>query len=121
MAWKDVIAKHYNVQFWAYTRSDFAVEPLMNIDNLSLYFSADEANKDLAIELKNKFGVKLAYLAKDFATGKSDFKALQEKSAVPCPENNRKLKMISTAGSACVTCSQCVFNRNDILFSASKK
>jgi hypothetical protein len=29
--------------------------------------------------------------------------------------------MISTNGSACVACSQCVFSRNDILFSASKK
>jgi hypothetical protein len=29
--------------------------------------------------------------------------------------------MISTAGSACVVCSQCIFARNDILFSASKK
>jgi hypothetical protein len=29
--------------------------------------------------------------------------------------------MISEKGSACVVCSQCVFARNDILFSASKK
>jgi hypothetical protein len=29
--------------------------------------------------------------------------------------------MISTEGSACVRCSQCVFARNDILFSATKK
>jgi hypothetical protein len=29
--------------------------------------------------------------------------------------------MISEKGSACVLCSQCVFARNDILFSATKK
>jgi hypothetical protein len=29
--------------------------------------------------------------------------------------------MISPAGSACAVCSQCIFARNDILFSASKK
>jgi hypothetical protein len=29
--------------------------------------------------------------------------------------------MISEKGSACVVCSQCIFARNDILFSASKK
>jgi hypothetical protein len=120
-AWADVIKKYSDVQFWAYTRSDFAVPLLIGISNLSLYFSADEANNDLAIELKKIWGVKLAYLAKDFATGKSDFEAIQDKSAIPCPENNKKISLISEKGSACVMCSQCVFNRNDILFSASKK
>lgn len=121
LAWKDVILKHKDVQFWAYTRSDFAVPILTGIDNLSLYFSTDEANKELGFELKQQYEVKLAYLAKDFATGKADFKTIQDKSAIPCPENNRKLQLISEKGSACVACSQCVFARNDILFSASKK
>jgi hypothetical protein len=120
-AWNFVIRLNPDVQFWAYTRSDFAVPILIGIKNLALYFSADSANKTLAWELKAKYGVKLAYLAKDFATGKSDFNEQQEKSAVPCPENNKKIPMISEKGSACVMCSQCVFARNDILFSATKK
>ena len=120
-AWHFVIRLNPDVQFWAYTRSDFAVPILIDIPNLALYFSADSANTKLAWELKRKYGVKLAYLAKDFATGKSDFNEQQEKSAVPCPENNRKIPMISEKGSACVMCSQCVFARNDILFSATKK
>jgi hypothetical protein len=120
-AWNFVIRMNPDVQFWVYTRSDFAVPILTGIENLALYFSADSANKDLAWEMKRKYGVKLAYLAKDFATGKSDFNEQQDKSAVPCPENNRKLPLISEKGSACVVCSQCVFARNDILFSASKK
>jgi hypothetical protein len=120
-AWNFVIRLNPDVQFWVYTRSDFAVPILTGIENLALYFSADSANKDLAWEMKRKYGVKLAYLAKDFATGKSDFNEQQDKSAVPCPENNRKLPLISEKGSACVVCSQCVFARNDILFSASKK
>lgn len=120
-AWAFVIRLNPDVQFWAYTRSDFAVPILIDIDNLALYFSADSANKVLAWELKREYGIKLAYLAKDFATGKSDFNEQQEKSAVPCPENNKKISMISEKGSACVTCSQCVFARNDILFSATKK
>lgn len=121
IAWRDVIEMNPDVQFWAYTRSDFAVPYLINLDNLSLYFSADSANKELAWELKRQYGVKLAYLSKDFATGKKDFDEQQEKSAIPCPENNNKVKLISEKGSACVLCSQCVFARNDILFSASKK
>ena len=120
-AWRDVICDFPDVQFWAYTRSSFAVPILKDIPNLGFYFSTDEANKDLAMELKAEHGVKLAYLAKTFQIGKDDFKAIQEKAAVPCPENNKKLPMISVNGSACVTCSQCVFARNDILFSATKK
>jgi hypothetical protein len=121
VAWREVIQQNKDVQFWVYTRSDFAIPLLIDLPNLALYFSADSANKTLAWELKKKYGVKLAYLAKDFATGKSDFNEQQEKSAVPCPENNKKIPLISEKGSACVVCSQCVFARNDILFSASKK
>ena len=121
MAWKVAIILNPDVQFWVYTRSDFAVPILTGIQNVALYFSADSANKQLAWQLKREYGVKLAYLAKDFATGKKDFSEQQEKSAIPCPENNRKIQLISTNGSACVACSQCVFARNDILFSATKK
>jgi len=120
-AWRTVIKSHSSVQFWAYTRSDFAIPLLSGIENLGLYFSTDDDNKELGKALKVRHGVKLAYLANTFAMGKEDFKAIQEKAAVPCPENNRKLPMISPKGSACVTCSQCVFARNDILFSATKK
>lgn len=121
LAWREVILKHSDVQFWAYTRSAFAVPLLINIDNLGFYFSTDSANRVLGIHLKKKYGIKLAYLANTFAEGKKDFLTIQEKSAIPCPENNKKMPMISVEGSACVRCSQCVFARNDILFSASKK
>jgi hypothetical protein len=120
-AWRMVIHNNTDVQFWAYTRSDFAVPMLIDLPNLALYFSTDSANRALGIKLKKQYGVKLAYLANTFAEGKADFKELQEKSAVPCPENNKKIALISTAGSACVVCSQCVFARNDILFSVTKK
>lgn len=119
-AWQYVITKHDDIQFWAYTRSAFAVPMLIDIPNLGFYFSTDSANKELAFELAAEYGIKLAYLAENFATGKADMKSIQ-KTAVPCPENNKKLPMISTKGSACVTCGQCVFARNDILFSATKK
>lgn len=120
-AWKKVVESHKDIQFWVYTRSDFAVPILKGIDNLALYFSADDANFDLAEKLKRTEGVKLAYLAQNFAMGKDKMLSITPKSAVPCPENNKKLPLISEKGSACVTCGQCVFARNDILFSASKK
>jgi hypothetical protein len=121
IAWATVIKKHSDVQFWVYTRSDFAVPILKGIANLSLYFSTDDDNWQLASNLKTLHDVKLAYLAQNFAMGKERMLSITPKSAIPCPENNKKLPLISEKGSACVTCSQCVFARNDILFSASKK
>lgn len=120
-AWKNVIKAWPSIQFWVYTRSDFAVPILSDVDNLSLYFSTDDDNWQLASELKKTNGVKLAYLANNFAMGKERMLKISVKSAIPCPENAKKLPLISDKGSACVTCGQCVFARNDILFSASKK
>jgi hypothetical protein len=120
MAWKNVILAFPQIQFWVYTRSDFAVPILTGIDNLALYFSTDDDNWQLASELKKTNGVKLAYLANNFAMGKERMLSITVKSAIPCPENAKKLPLISDKGSACVTCGQCVFARNDILFSASK-
>ena len=120
-AWAAVIIKHADVQFWAYTRSDFAVPILQGISNLGLFFSTDDDNRELGKSLKQTYGVKLAFLAKTFAEGKAGMLPISPKSAIPCPENNGKIKMIDEGGSACVKCSQCVFARNDILFSATKK
>jgi hypothetical protein len=121
LAWRNVILAFPNIQFWVYTRSDFAIGILTGIENLSLYFSTDDDNFQLATNLKKNTGVKLAYLANNFAMGKERMLQISAKSAIPCPENAKKLPLISEKGSACVTCGQCVFARNDILFSASKK
>lgn len=121
MAWKIVILKHADVQFWVYTRVKSAAEILNEIDNLSLYYSTDEANKEIGINLKNEHGIKLAYLAKNFAIGQSDMKELTGRPGAKCPENKKAIPLISSNGSACVSCSLCVFNKADIVFSASKK
>ena len=119
-AWKTIIEKHSDVQFWVYTRVKSAAQILKDIENLSLYYSTDSENKDEAKELSGE-GVKLAYLATTFAMAKDDMLNLIGKSGVKCPENNKKIPLISVNGSACVTCGQCVYERNDILFSATKK
>ena len=119
-AWQHVILDNPDIQFWVYTRVDFAARMLKDLDNLSLYFSTDDDNIDTA-QIMSKEGIKLAYLSQTFAMGKEKMLDLIEKSAIPCPENAKKLPLISQKGSACVTCGQCVFNRNDIIFSASKK
>jgi hypothetical protein len=120
-AWKTIILNNLDIQFWVYTRVKSAALILKDIDNLSLYYSTDSENKDTGVELKTDHGIRLAYLAKNFLIGQADMKALMGKPAAKCPENNKQIPLISTKGSACVSCSLCVYSKADIVFSASKK
>ena len=121
MAWKEVILNYPDIQFWVYTRVKSAALMLKDIANLSLYYSTDSENKDTGVELKKDHGIRLAYLAKNFLIGQADMKALMGRPAAKCPENNKQIPLISTKGSACVSCSLCVYSKSDIVFSASKK
>ena len=109
-AWKVVIDKHPDIQFWVYTRVKSAALILKDVSNLSLYFSADSENVKTAVDLKINSGVRMAYLAKNFAIGQADVKEMIGRPAAKCPENNKQIKLISTAGSACVSCSLCVYS-----------
>ena len=120
-AWAAVISEYPEVRFWVYTRVESAARILNGIPNLSLYFSTDSENTETAQVLAKDEGVNLAYLAQTFEIGKRDLFALIERNAVRCPENNKAIPLISTKGSACVTCGLCVNGRKDVLFSASKK
>ncbi len=121
MAWKHVILNNPDVQFWVYTRVKSAALILKGMDNLSLYYSADSENVKTAVDLKLNHGVRMAYLAQNFATGKADVKEMIGRPAAKCPENAKQIPLISTNGSACVSCSLCVYSKSDIIFSASKK
>ena len=120
-AWKNVILNNPDIQFWVYTRVKAAALILKDVSNLSLYFSADSENVKTAVDLKINSGVRMAYLAKNFATGQADVKEMIGRPAAKCPENNKQIPLISTNGSACVSCSLCVYSKSDIIFSASKK
>jgi hypothetical protein len=120
-AWRSVIEEQPDIQFWVYTRVKSAALILKDIPNLSLYYSTDSENKTIGVELKKDHGVRLAYLAKNFAIGQADMKELMGKPGAKCPENNKQIPLISTNGSACVSCSLCVYSKSDIVFSASKK
>lgn len=120
-AWRMVIEEQPDIQFWVYTRVKSAALILKDIANLSLYYSTDSENKTIGVELKKDHGVRLAYLAKNFAIGQADMKELMGKPGAKCLENKKAIPLISTAGSACVSCSLCVYSKSDIVFSASKK
>jgi ferredoxin len=120
-AWKHIVLNNPDVQFWVYTRVKSAAIILKDMDNLSLYFSADSENIKTAVELKQGYGVRMAYLAQNFAMGQEKMKELISKPGAKCPENAKRIPLISTNGSACVSCGLCVYNKADIVFSASKK
>jgi hypothetical protein len=120
-AWKNVILNNTDIQFWVYTRVKSAALILKDIPNLSLYFSTDSENVKVGVDLKIKNGVRLAYLAKNFAIGQADMKEMIGKPGAKCPENNKQIPLISNSGSACVSCSLCVYSKADIVFSATKK
>jgi ferredoxin len=120
-AWKTIILNNTSIQFWVYTRVKSAALMLQGIDNLSLYYSTDSENKDTGIDLKLNHGIRLAYLAKNFAIGQADMKELTNKPGAKCPENLKAIPLISQKGSACVSCGLCVYSKADIVFSATKK
>ena len=120
-AWQYVITQNTDIQFWVYTRVPTAAIMLKDIDNLSLYFSTDSENKDIAIKLNKDKGIKLAYLAKNFTIGQGDMKAMIGKPGAKCPENKKAIPLISKEGSACVSCGLCVYSKANIVFSSSKK
>ena len=120
-AWKQIIINHPTIQFWVYTRVKSAALMLNGLENLSLYYSTDSENKDTGIELKTDHGISLAYLAKNFELGQADMKALTGKPGAKCPENKKVIPLISQKGSACATCKLCIYQKSDIVFSATKK
>jgi hypothetical protein len=120
-AWQNVILNNPDIQFWVYTRVKSAALILNGIDNLSLYYSTDSENKAIGIGLKTDHGISLAYLAKNFAIGQADMKELSGKVGAKCPENKKAIPLISQKGSACATCKLCIYEKSDIVFSATKK
>ena len=120
-AWKHVILNNPDIQFWVYTRVKSAAVMLKDIDNLSLYYSTDSENKSIGVTLKNDHGISLAYLAKNFLIGQTDMKELTGRVGAKCPENKKAIPLISQNGSACATCKLCIYEKSDIVFSATKK
>jgi hypothetical protein len=120
-AWKTVIMNNPDIQFWVYTRVKSAALILNDVPNLSLYYSTDSENKSVGVDLKINHGVSLAYLAKNFLIGQEDMKALTGKVGAKCPENKKAIPLISQKGSACASCKLCIYEKSDIVFSATKK
>jgi hypothetical protein len=123
-AWANVIREFAHVNFWVYTRSFtdecFVIDILADIPNLTVYLSADPVNIDLANEVANRYPVFIATVADTFAEAKETIIDSTRKS-YNCPENGKRIPLISTKGSACISCGVCVKGRGDVLFSVKKR
>jgi len=121
-AWSVIIGKYYMVQFWVYTRSLDAAISLhtANHDNLSLYFSADPENKEMAKKI-HKLGIRIAAVDETFADSQALVKEITGRVGAKCPEQTGQIPLISSEGSACARCRLCVDGKANISFSRTKK
>ena len=122
-AWRTIIAEYSMVQFWVYTRNSRAAVTLhkANLDNLSLYFSADPVNEPIAHMLSRTYGIRIAAVAETFADSQAMVERITGRVGAKCPEQTGQIPLISANGSACATCGLCVRNKANISFSRSKK
>ena len=123
VAWSDVIRTHPKVRFWAYTRNpDAAIYfSSMKYENLSLYFSTDADNEEVAGNLHRLYAVRLAYLDKTFKEAQQKVRSITGRTAAKCPEQTKQIPLISTEGGACVKCGLCINGNAYIAFSITKK
>lgn len=113
-AWARVIEKNDDIQFWVYTRDEAAAR-IIHKTRATLYFSGDPDNLSVVRRMV-KDGIKIAYLDDTFQDGRDVVQALNI-PAVKCPENNKKIPLISESVSACGACRVCIDGRNNVLFS----
>lgn len=125
LAWRRAIQHNMDVNFWVYTRSftedAFVVDILVGLPNLTVYLSADPVNIERANKVAADYpGVFIATVADTFAEARETIIDSSRKS-YNCPENGKRIPLISTKGSACISCGVCVKGRGDVLFSVKKR
>lgn len=124
-AWAEVIRRHPQVRFWAYTRSfgpalDVLPE-LEGLPNLALYLSVDVDNTAHAVATGRRHPwVRLASITQTMDEGKGFMVDLAGKPGAACPENLGRIPLISEKASACVSCALCIKGDVNIRFSIQK-
>lgn len=110
---------HKDVQFWIYTRSFKFVEYIYDVPNLSVYLSVDVENEERALETKEKFpSARLAYLSVTHEDSKEFMLTNTGKPGAICPENAKRIPLITKDGGACFTCGLCIYGKADIRFAS---
>ena len=122
-AWTAIIREYSMVQFWVYTRNPRAAVDLhkASLANLSLYFSADPVNENVAHALNKTYGIRIAAVSETFAESQAMVERITGRVGAKCPEQTGQIPLISDKGSACARCGLCVLGKANISFSRSKK
>lgn len=106
-AWARVVKAYPNVRFWVYTRSHGMIDPLLGLDNITVFLSCDPSNyEDTKVIFEAK---KEKYKNLGMAFMGNDAPAQDENRWVRCPEITGKVKNTNDAG-ACSKCRLCVDN-----------
>lgn len=126
-AWAEVMARFPHIQFWAYTRTYAAddmsvIATLESVPNLSLYLSVDRENIEAAKVVRKAYTrVKWAFLGQSDESTKEEMLSLFSRPGGICPENIKRIPLITPNGGACITCNLCVEGKSDIRFAIGKK
>lgn len=121
-AWASVIREFPDVQFWAYTRTFSVVSILTGIPNLSLYLSVDRDNLPAAKSIrKENPAVRWAFLGDTNESTKTEMLSMNKKPGAICPENVKRIPLITPQGGACISCDLCVKGKADVRFAIGKK
>jgi len=105
-AWARVIAQFPQVRFWVYTRSHDMIDPLLGLDNITVFLSCDPSNFDKAKKVFEDKKEKHKNLGMAFMG--NDAPEAEKHRWVKCPEITGKVNN-ETAG-ACSKCRLCVDN-----------
>ncbi|QMP84139.1 hypothetical protein HUN41_00275 [Streptomyces phage Coruscant] len=112
-----------DVQFWIYTRSFEYVQYITGYDNMAVYLSIDDDNFQEGLKCySDNPSVNIAWLGKTFDEARGlKYSLAGGKYASHCPENKGTIPLITEKGGACVSCGLCIFGKNNVSFSTSKK
>lgn len=122
-AWGEVCARYPEVTFWLYTRAFAHATELPTLPNLTVYLSVDADNVEWAKVYVTLYpDLHVAMMGATFSDAQEAMVTLTGKRAPKCPENSGKVPLVNDAGEgACVTCGLCVYGRQNVLFSTTKR
>jgi Gene product 88 len=126
-AWAYVVRAFPDVQFWVYTRSftpgTNVVDLIADIPNLAVYLSVDADNSRFASAILDEYSsVRIATLAQTMADAALMIQDIREdtRPGAKCPENIKRIPLITSEGGACFSCKICVHGKADVRFAIGK-
>jgi len=125
-AWATVVRANPDIAFWVYTRSFTpginVVDLIAGIPNLSVYLSVDSVNEQWANTIRDEYpSVRFAVLDKTSSDAAETMVSLTGRPGGICPENVKRIPLITSDGGACHSCGLCVFGKADIRFAIGKR